>query len=402
MSSSASPVPEQQAPAIPVAELERVVSPTPSAKKRFSALQRIKKLGGKFKPKSKKAVTAIPKETLAPVLEAQEELAVEEDATVGQLDIADPPEPATLAERIRTLISSLPAPSPQRPPIKTDPPPVDADGCPIPPAGAVRIKDPKLIELLSDPDIMAGSPDDNRLSVWSALDALPAPAPKKPTMTDALLSSSDDEPGDDVQIKGDVMVYCPLHPTAESKVELAHTRVVEVPVGKLDGLGQQSRWDFLWSVTVGLVKSPPPQTKLVQIWVPSTTKISFHALWWGYRMYLPPPVMASLNEDETEAEKIVGTITAALSWFLGHTDVTSIPPALQPAFLLLQKLAPYAGYIATFVAWIWGTVKNTDKGNGVVLTATWLLPVALIPSAIKASDAPGTTPPTPAAATSTA
>ncbi|KAJ7771820.1 hypothetical protein B0H16DRAFT_1660755 [Mycena metata] len=240
---------------------------------------------------------------------------------------------------------------------------------------------------------MAGSPDDNRLSVWSALDALPAP--KRPTITDDAPAGS----ADDVQIQGDVMVYCPLHPTAESKVELAHTKVVEVPVGQPDGVEHNSRWDFLWSVTVGLVKSSPPKTKRVETWVPSTTEISFHALWWGYRMYLPPPVMASINEDESEAEKIVGTITAALTWFLSNTNVASIPPPLQPAFLLLQKLAPYAGYIATFIAWIWGTVKHTDKGNGVVLTATWLLPVALIPSAIKASDASLTTPPTAAAQT---
>ncbi|KAJ7184158.1 hypothetical protein C8R46DRAFT_882547 [Mycena filopes] len=330
-------------------------------------------------------------------------MAVEEGPALGTLDIADPPEPTTLAERIRTLISSLPTPSTDRPPIKTDPPPVDSDGCPIPPAGAVRIKDPKLIELLSDPDIMGGSPEDNRLSVWSALDSLPAPATRKPTSSDDTPGDSDGEPGDDdVQTEGDVMVYCPLHPTAESKVELAHTKVVQVPVGKLDGLRQQSRWDFLWSVTVGLVKPLPPQTKMVQTWVPSTTKVSFQALWWGYRMYLPTPVMTSLNADEAEVEKIAGTITAALTWFLGHTNVASIPLPLQPAFLLLQKLGPYAGYIGTFIAWIWGTVKNTDKGNGVVLTATWLLPVALIPSAIKAPDAPViTTPPADGPATET-
>lgn len=118
--------------------------------------------------------------------------------------------------------------------------------------------------------------------------------------------------------------------------------------------------------------------------------------------------MASLNSDEAEIVKIAGTITAALTWFLANVSVASVPLPLQPAFLLLQKLGPYAGYIGTFIAWIWGTVQHADRGDitmyrasflnlpfaghGVVLTATWILPVALIPSAIKVADAPATAP----------
>jgi hypothetical protein len=70
--------------------------------------------------------------------------------------------------------------------------------------------------------------------------------------------------------------------------------------------------------------------------------------------------------------------------------------------MVLKRLAPYLGYIGVFIAWSWGAIKAFDKGtasydkwiahvlptfipwiglgNGVILTATWLLPVALIPS----------------------
>ncbi|KAJ7197258.1 hypothetical protein GGX14DRAFT_375359 [Mycena pura] len=324
-------------------------------------------------------------------MQEQCEAVGEQDLVVEQVAVSDPPEPATLAQHIRALITSLPTAGPECPPVKTDPPPLDADGRPIPPPGAIRIKDPKLVKLLSDPDFMNGSEDNGRASVWEALDALDVPKYRKPTSSDDTPGQSDGEPGgDDVQSQGDVMLYCPLHPTEDSAVELANMKVVEVPVSKMDSF-HQSRWNFLWSITVGLVRAQTPQTKLVKTWVPSTTKISFQAMWWGYRIYLPPPIMAKLSSEEGEVLKIAGTITAALTWLLAHVDPYMVPPPLLPVFLLIRKLGPYVGYIGTFIAWIWGAVENEDKGNGVCMTATWILPVALIPSAIKvAATTPAT------------
>ncbi|KAF7338589.1 hypothetical protein MVEN_02085200 [Mycena venus] len=369
--SPANPQSQEVTRTAPVVPPERVVSPTPSAKKRFAALQRLKKLGGKFK-KSKKADViledSVPAEAPVEVAEEDVEVEVEEDPAIGQLDFF--------------ACASGYAP----PPVKTDPPPLDADGRPIPPSAAIHTKDKKLIVLLSDPDVMNGSPDDGRISVWEALNALDAPRYRKPTNTDDTPGQPDGAPGDDdLQIHGDVMLYCPLHPTEASKVQLAATKTIEVPLTHKDTLWQ-SRWNLLWSYTVGLIKPAAPRTKLVTKWVPSTTQISFQALWWGYRMYLPPPVMAHLSSGEAEAVKIATTITAVLTWFLAHVSPDVVPPPLLPAFLLLQKLGPYAGYIGTFVSWIWGTVTGADKGYGVVLTATWILPVALIPSAMKAPD----------------
>ncbi|KAF7295161.1 hypothetical protein MIND_01054800 [Mycena indigotica] len=367
--------------------LERIVSPTPSAKKRLSALQRVKKLGGKLKPKSKKTAELI-------VEEPEPEPEPEPEIVIEQVEIPDPPEPATLAQRIRALITSLPTPSPTPPPVRSDPPAVDADGRPIPPPGAFRIKDERLIALLSDPDFMNGAAENSHGSVWEALDSLAPPASRKPTSGDDSPDSPDHHSdGDTVQTLSDVMLYCPLFPTDNSELELAHTKIINLPVSA----SSQSRWNFLWSITVGLVKSVPQETKQVKVWVPSATKISFQAMWWGYRLYLPPPVMAHLNAQQAEAVKIAGTITAALTWLLAHVDPSQVPPALLPVFLLVQKLGPYVGYIGTFIGWIWGTIQGKDKGNGVCLTATWLAPVVLIPSSIEASAPEEPTPPQPPA-----
>ncbi|KAJ7632279.1 hypothetical protein FB45DRAFT_978083 [Roridomyces roridus] len=239
---------------------------------------------------------------------------------------------------------------------------------------------------------MNGCVDDGRPSVWAALEALSPPEHHSTRREDTVPGDSDGTPDVDVEGLTGLMLYAPLHPTDESEVELGHIKSIRVPFKSVS----QSRWDFLWSVTVGLLQSTP--TTVVKTWVPSPTKISFQVLWWGYRLYLPPPIMASLNSGEAEAVKIATTVTAALTWFLSHVSATMVPPPLQPAFLLLQKLGPYVGYIGTFIAWIWGTVQGADKGNGVVLTATWILPVALIPSTIKA---PIPSPPTSAPAPST-
>jgi hypothetical protein len=80
---------------------------------------------------------------------------------------------------------------------------------------------------------------------------------------------------------------------------------------------------------------------------------------------------------------------------------------LQPAVLILQTIVPFVGYIGAFIAWSWSAIKDFDKGsllsaqrmflaeltktntgNGVTLTATWLLPVALIPGTWEIEDVP--------------
>ncbi|KAE8218904.1 hypothetical protein CF319_g7301 [Tilletia indica] len=122
-----------------------------------------------------------------------------------------------------------------------------------------------------------------------------------------------------------------------------------------------------------------------RIWIASRTKVSFYATWWGYRLYLPPPVMKTLTSELGTAEKIAKVLSTVLSFLITHIPVALIPLPLIPLVTVLQAIAPLTGYLATFIAWSWGFIKSMDKGDGVVLSATWIVPVAIIP---KAWDAP--------------
>jgi len=126
-------------------------------------------------------------------------------------------------------------------------------------------------------------------------------------------------------------------------------------------------------------------------WVPSPDKISFQATWWGYRLYLPPPVLDVLNNTRLKAAKRAAIITTALQWLLGHVPLTVVPPQFRVGVLVARRLVPYLGYVGGFVAWSWGTMKSFDKGHGIVLTATWLLPVALIPGTWEPNEVPEST-----------
>lgn len=105
-------------------------------------------------------------------------------------------------------------------------------------------------------------------------------------------------------------------------------------------------------------------------------------------------------------------ITSALKWLLDHVPVALIPPQFQLALSLLRGLVPLLGYIGGFIAWSWSAIRVFDRGTpptvltsppcaiqvllligrGVTLTATWLLPIAIIPGTWQVYEVPATPP----------
>ncbi|KAI0651661.1 hypothetical protein C8Q79DRAFT_922350 [Trametes meyenii] len=334
------------------------------------------------------------------------------------------PEPLPLARKIQSLLSSLPpflsplspvsAPSTDTP--TSDPSGGDSDGHKKQsdgdedPSAPATIDNSRLISLLSSPSMMNGSLTRGRQSVWALLDNLrlksltSSSSDGQATPASSSLAATEEQAT--IEDDDSVMFYGPLIPDATSEVELARSEIVSVDENgtivdvllddaPLPGAPPKARFGGIWPFSSGArttSPTPPPAKPKVlvekRVWVPSTAKLSLQVMWWGYRLWLPPPIMNLLNDKEIEAAKLGAMLTTALQWLLSNVPDSALPPTLRPALALVKSLVPYLGYIGGFVAWSWGAIKGFDNGNGVTLTATWLLPIALIPGTWEDDDVP--------------
>ncbi|KAH9950920.1 hypothetical protein B0H21DRAFT_408578 [Amylocystis lapponica] len=320
----------------------------------------------------------------------------EDNTTPGSVT---PPEATFVARRIQALLATLPSLwlSSQPPPPST----VDVNPDLVPPALA---SDSRLFSFMCSSSMMNGSVSSDRLSVWSVLDRLGTNGRKasqlREGMTEEELRRAAEE--DLARVSDDdnssLMLCCPIEPTAQSEVEVAQSEIISLDDDSENTTNMsQNRSSGMWSFLSDEKEKAEPVNKVAErkIWVPSTTQLSLEVRWWGYRVYLPPPVLAILDNSRTEASKRAAVLTTALTWLLNHVPETALPPQLRPALQLLKGLIPYLAYIGGFVAWTWGAIIRFDKGNGVILTATWLLPVALIPGTWEEYDVPKSGSPVP-------
>jgi hypothetical protein len=148
-----------------------------------------------------------------------------------------------------------------------------------------------------------------------------------------------------------LMMYAPLEPKADSHVEVAVPETVVEPVARPEPSNS--------------TKPQMPKKTMVEkhAWVPSTTELSVLTGWWGYRLYLPPPVMAKLDNKAVKATARAAMIATALKWLLEKIPLAIIPPQFRAGVKLLKRLTPLTGYIGVFVAWSWDRVRSLDKGT---------------------------------------
>lgn len=316
-------------------------------KQKLSAIDRFKNLGLfskrdsrlEFPPRSwtyeggdAAAVSTLPVPSTPSIsiTDTDSQLSEEPSPVVGTTS-ENPPEPSFIARKIQELIDALPLPpEPSRtPPARTATPTPPAtpglagtpDGCPIPPPGSSSVKDPRLAALLSSASIMNGSISRGKQSVWAMLDRLHAPKHESTeNRNDGQGQSSSvgqSQPhDDDDDDNSSIMLYSPLIPSSTSLVEIAESEMVpDVPLQVGDEQvveGDNSKWRSLWPFKGGKGKEketePPdttheprlglpadsvvseepqsmePRIKEHRVWVPSPTKISLQATWWGYRL----------------------------------------------------------------------------------------------------------------------
>ncbi|KAF7303050.1 hypothetical protein MKEN_01268400 [Mycena kentingensis (nom. inval.)] len=346
----------------------------------------------------------------------------ESAAAPAELELEDDIAPEELAQRIGSLIDSLPPPAPTN---DADIGAVNPDGPPLPSAIA---NDTRLIQLLTSERVMNGSMAGAQESVWAMLERI-----KHRTVelvhsatisgrkkAEASSPSPSPSPGaDEDREDGGFMVYAPLQPTPESQVELAESEMVleyfdepetpaptKTPTEELKPPPSPSSQPAAEGMTEGKKEEGsslkpsrswrrPRKVREHVHWVPSRTNLSLQVMWWGYRLYLPPPVIGILNDTHVSAARRGAMLITAIKWMLDKVPLMVLPPQVRPAMMLLKRLTPYLGYVGVFVTWSWKAIKDRDQGDGVVLTATWLLPVALLPTSLKPEDycRPGELPP---------
>jgi hypothetical protein len=90
-------------------------------------------------------------------------------------------------------------------------------------------------------------------------------------------------------------------------------------------------------------------------------------------------------------------LTTSIQWLFGKLPLAVVPLQFRPGLLIAKRFLPYIGYVGAAIAWGWSGIKGYDKGllsrpsvaseaniwfigNGVVMSATWLLPLAILPN----------------------
>ncbi|PWN48085.1 hypothetical protein IE53DRAFT_370910 [Violaceomyces palustris] len=108
---------------------------------------------------------------------------------------------------------------------------------------------------------------------------------------------------------------------------------------------------------------------------PPLDRMSIFVHWWGFELTLPKPTMAYLNTAHS--------VSGAFLSFLQTMVVSGGVP----------ELLPFVKYISMYMDVEFKAIQAQDKGTGVVVAATWFMPLALVP---RPWDYPLTPPPEPA------
>ncbi|KAG0024478.1 hypothetical protein BGZ80_002429 [Entomortierella chlamydospora] len=102
---------------------------------------------------------------------------------------------------------------------------------------------------------------------------------------------------------------------------------------------------------------------------PSASMISACTFWWGYEIYIPHKSIATIEHVTNTSQVFFNILSNAISGVPG-----------------LAALVPIAKIIAAWVGYQWTVIKSENRGKGVIISAIWILPVAL---ASRAWDLPG-------------
>lgn len=175
------------------------------------------------------------------------------------------------------------------------------------------------------------------------------------------------------------------NPPTKSTAKMSAASDSMSPINLLSGMGAPRALDAagvlgaLGDASGALIKS----TEIDAGIQPPLDRIAVFIFWWGLEITLPQASMSYLST----AHSVSNTIIQVLSVMA----VTSLP-----------ELSPVLAFIATTIETEYKAIQAVNQGDGVVLAATWILPVALVPRAWDYSTDPDAVPSTLSIPTSSA
>lgn len=202
--------------------------------------------------------------------------------------------------------------------------------------------DATLAQLLSSESIMNGEVgkglEKGRESVWAMLDKLGAIAGasgNSTTVNKGKERATDQNQTSEHPIHEEegIMMYTPLQPTKDLEPEVADSELeyveeeASVAGPSTDTETHPTKTAESASVPAAAVEDKPAPTgpKPKRVFYPSSTKLSLEVTWWGYRLFLPPPVIAQLSSAHIASAKRGAMITAALKWLVDQVPLMVFP-----------------------------------------------------------------------------
>lgn len=109
---------------------------------------------------------------------------------------------------------------------------------------------------------------------------------------------------------------------------------------------------------------------------PPLDRISVLTYWWGLEVCLPEPTLQYLDKADSISHAVINLLTALSVMNEG-----------------VREILPFVRYISQFMDFEFNAIKAQDRGKGVVCSATWIMPAAMVPRSWDFPDKPSTSPP---------
>lgn len=93
--------------------------------------------------------------------------------------------------------------------------------------------------------------------------------------------------------------------------------------------------------------------------------------WWGLELLLPPPTLVYLSVGVSSQSFGDYSLMFPQNAVSITNSVINFLSALSLVNNGVREILPFVRYISQFIEFEWNSIKNQNKGQGVVCAATW-------------------------------